>query len=135
MKLFYNHYPNNRRISILAYAVEQQWWTFRMNEHSDVQKKWNVIDVINIQKWYSLFSKACHYVALFQKFVDTPVYGRSSLSALTVSIRSRLLFPTLCGSINTKSMQITDRVGQNLRISNKYGSVALKQWPNPTIKS
>jgi hypothetical protein len=26
--------------------------------------------------------------------------------ALTVSIRSRLLFPTLCGSINTKSMGV-----------------------------
>jgi hypothetical protein len=42
-------------------------------------KKWNVIDVINFQKWCSLFSKECHYVALFQEFVDTPVNGRLSL--------------------------------------------------------
>jgi hypothetical protein len=35
--------------------------------------------VINFQNWYSLFSKACHYVALFQEFVDTPVNGRTSL--------------------------------------------------------
>jgi hypothetical protein len=26
-----------------------------------------------------LFSNACHYVALFQEFVDTPVNGRPSL--------------------------------------------------------
>jgi hypothetical protein len=42
-------------------------------------KKWDVINVINIQKWCSLFSKECHYVALFQEFVDTPVNGRPSL--------------------------------------------------------
>jgi hypothetical protein len=42
-------------------------------------KKWNVINVINFQKWYSLFSKAGHYVALFQKFVDAPVNSRPSL--------------------------------------------------------
>jgi hypothetical protein len=42
-------------------------------------KKLNAINVINLQKWYSLFSKACHYVALFQEFVDTPVNGRPSL--------------------------------------------------------
>jgi hypothetical protein len=42
-------------------------------------KKLNVIFAINFQKWYSLFSKACHYVALFQEFVDTQVNGRASL--------------------------------------------------------
>jgi hypothetical protein len=38
-------------------------------------KKWNVINIVKFQKWYLLFSKAGHYVALFQKFVDTPVNG------------------------------------------------------------
>jgi hypothetical protein len=42
-------------------------------------KKRNVINVVNFQKLYSLFSIAGHYVALFQKFVDTPVNGRPSL--------------------------------------------------------
>jgi hypothetical protein len=42
-------------------------------------KKLNVIDVINVQKYCSLFSNACHYVALFQEFVDRPVNGRPSL--------------------------------------------------------
>jgi hypothetical protein len=36
-------------------------------------------NIVNFQKWYSLFSEAGHYVALFQKFVDTPVKGRPSL--------------------------------------------------------
>jgi hypothetical protein len=44
-----------------------------------LSKKWYVINVVNFQKWYSLFSEAGHYVALFQKFVDTPVNGRPSL--------------------------------------------------------
>jgi hypothetical protein len=47
-------------------------------------KKINVIDVINFQKWYSLFSKAWHYVALFQDFVDTPVNGRPSLFRIDI---------------------------------------------------
>jgi hypothetical protein len=55
-------------ISIPAYAIEQQWW-------QAFQKK----NVINFQKWCSLFSKACHYVAFIQKLVDTPVNGRPSL--------------------------------------------------------
>jgi hypothetical protein len=42
-------------------------------------KKLNVINVILFQKRFSLFSNAGHYVALFQKFVDTPVNGRPSL--------------------------------------------------------
>jgi hypothetical protein len=42
-------------------------------------KKWDFINVINIQKWCSLFSKACNYVALFQELIDTPVNGRPSL--------------------------------------------------------
>jgi hypothetical protein len=42
-------------------------------------KKWNVINVINLQIWYSLFTKACHFVALFEEFVDTPANGRPSL--------------------------------------------------------
>jgi hypothetical protein len=41
-------------------------------------KKWN-INVVNIQKWYSLFSIAGHYVALLQKFDDMPINGRPSL--------------------------------------------------------
>jgi hypothetical protein len=31
------------------------------------------------QKWYSLCNNVGHYVALFEKFVDTPVNGRPSL--------------------------------------------------------
>jgi hypothetical protein len=42
-------------------------------------KKLNVINVINFQKWCSLFSKPWHYVAFFQVFVDTPVNDRPSL--------------------------------------------------------
>jgi hypothetical protein len=42
-------------------------------------KKSDFVNVINIQKLCSLFSKVCHYVALFQEFVDTPVNDRSSL--------------------------------------------------------
>jgi hypothetical protein len=30
------------------------------------------------KKWYSLFSKTGHYVALFQTFVDMPINGRPS---------------------------------------------------------
>jgi hypothetical protein len=61
------------RISIPAYAIEQQWW------QSGVPKKWDVINVINIKKLCSLFSMACHYVALCQELVDTAVNGRPSL--------------------------------------------------------
>jgi hypothetical protein len=61
------------RISIPAYAIEQQW------RQSGVPKKWNVINAIYIQKWCSLFSKALYYVCLFQEFVDTPVNSRPSL--------------------------------------------------------
>jgi hypothetical protein len=32
-------------------------------------KNWNDINVANFQKWYSLFSIAGHYVALFQKLL------------------------------------------------------------------
>jgi hypothetical protein len=42
-------------------------------------QKLNVINVFNSQQWYSLFSKAGHYVALFQIFIDTPVNGLTSL--------------------------------------------------------
>jgi hypothetical protein len=45
---------------------------------------------------------ACRYVALFQEFVDTLVNGRPSL--FRIDIRWKLLFPTLCWSINTKFM-------------------------------
>jgi hypothetical protein len=49
------------------------------NNDSETFQKINVINAIGIQKWYSLFSKAGHYEALFQIFVDTPVNGRPSL--------------------------------------------------------
>jgi hypothetical protein len=66
-------------------------------------KKWNVINVINFQKWCSLFSKACHYVALFQEFVDTPVNGRPSFFWIdSVHLMETSLSHDL--SINTKSM-------------------------------
>jgi hypothetical protein len=42
-------------------------------------KKWNVINVINFQKRYSLLSNVCHYLALFQEFVVTLVNGRPSV--------------------------------------------------------
>jgi hypothetical protein len=42
-------------------------------------KKWNVINVVYVEKWCSLISKVDHYVALYQKIVDTPVNGRPSL--------------------------------------------------------
>jgi hypothetical protein len=69
----------------------------QQGRQAGVPKKSSVINVIHFQKWCSLFSKACHYVALFQEFVDI-------FFAMTVSIRWRLLFPTLFWSINTKSM-------------------------------
>jgi hypothetical protein len=72
------------------------------NEDSQVFQKWNFINVINFQKWCSIFSKACLYVALFQEFVDTPVNGRPSL--FRIDSVQRLLFPKLCWSINTKSI-------------------------------
>jgi hypothetical protein len=52
--------------------------------------KWNVINVVNLQKWYSLFSWASHYVALFQKFVDTPVNGRSFLFRIDSDMENSL---------------------------------------------
>jgi hypothetical protein len=63
----------DHKICIAAYAIEQQLW------ESVVPKKLKVINVIKVQKWCLLFSNACKYVALFQKFVDTPVNGRPSL--------------------------------------------------------
>jgi hypothetical protein len=42
-------------------------------------KKLIVINVVNIQKLYSLFSEAGSNVAFFQKFVGTPVNGCPSL--------------------------------------------------------
>jgi hypothetical protein len=69
-------------------------------------KKRNVIKVI-IFKNDAHYSKTCPYVALFQKFVDTPVMVVHLFFALTVSIIWRLLFPTLCWFIYTKSMAKT----------------------------
>jgi hypothetical protein len=57
------------------------------------------------------FNKACHYVALFQA-VDTPVNGHPSLFRID-SVRWRLLFPTLCWSINTNSMPETLSIKRN----------------------
>jgi hypothetical protein len=51
-------------ISIPAYATEQQW-----RQSVRRSKKWNVINVVNFQKWCSLFSIAGHFVALFQKLL------------------------------------------------------------------
>jgi hypothetical protein len=76
--------------------------------------KWkcNAINVINFQKWCSLFSKSYHYVALFQELFDTPVNGRPSLFRID-SVRWRLLFPTLCWSNNTNSMPETLSIKRN----------------------
>jgi hypothetical protein len=81
------------RIIIPACAIEQQW-------QSGVPKKF--INVVNFQKWCFLNSKAVYYVALFQKLL-TRLQIVHLFFALTVCIRWRLLFPTLCWSINTKS--------------------------------
>jgi hypothetical protein len=45
-------------------------------------KNWNVINVINFQKWCLLFRKSCHYVALFKDLVDTQLNGRPSLFSI-----------------------------------------------------
>jgi hypothetical protein len=76
-------------------------------------KKWNVI---NFQKWCSLFCKLRHFVGLFLNNFDTPVNGRPPLFALTVFIRWRLLFLTLSWSINTKSMVYCNRLHHRISI-------------------
>jgi hypothetical protein len=50
------------------------------------------------------FSKVCHYVALFQKFVDTPLNGRPFLFRIDSVHQMEASLSTLCWSINTKSM-------------------------------
>jgi hypothetical protein len=55
------------RISIPAYAIEQQWSKNDMSLMTLIFKN----DARSLQ--------ACHYVALFQEFVDTPVNSRPSL--------------------------------------------------------
>jgi hypothetical protein len=60
-------------------------------------KKWNVINVIYIQKWYSLFSKKGHYVDLFPKFIDTPVNDRPSLFRIDSVYQMDLSFPRFVG--------------------------------------
>jgi hypothetical protein len=55
----------------------------------------------------TLISKAGHYVALGQNMLTLQYMVVHLFLALTVSIRWRLLFPTLCWSINTKSMVTT----------------------------
>jgi hypothetical protein len=69
--------------------------------------KMSLMSLIFKNDTYSLFSEGSHYVTLFQKFVDKPINDRPSLFALTMSIRWRLLFPTLCWAINTKSMGVS----------------------------
>jgi hypothetical protein len=48
-------------------------------------------------------------VALFQKLVDMPINGRPSLFRIDSVHQIVSLFPTLCGSINTKSMVFPKR--------------------------
>jgi hypothetical protein len=60
----------NYTISIPAYAIEQQCWqSGPKNEMSLMSLIFKLI----------LFSKAGHYVVLFQKLVDSPINSRPSL--------------------------------------------------------
>jgi hypothetical protein len=68
-------------------------------------KKLNIINIINFQKWYSMFSKSCHYVALFEEFVDTPVNDRPSI--FRIDSVHHMETSTFCWSINTKSMSMS----------------------------
>jgi hypothetical protein len=87
------------RISIPAYAIEQQWWQLGVskNEMSLMSFIFKMMLVIyfgvRVNKW--LYFK---YLLTRQQMVFHLFF------ALTVSIRSWVLFPTPCGSINTKTM-------------------------------
>jgi hypothetical protein len=58
-------------------------------------KKLNVVNVVYVQKWFSLINKAGHYVAL----CDTPVNGRPSLFSID-SHQMQTSLSSICWSIN-----------------------------------
>jgi hypothetical protein len=90
---YLSSYWFNHRITIPAYAIEQQWW------QSDVQK-------MKYHQWL-IFKNDARSLAMLQEFVDIPVTATvvHLFFALTVS-RWRFLFPTLCWWNNTKSMSL-----------------------------
>jgi hypothetical protein len=51
----------------------------------------------------SVASRVTSWHSLFRKIIDTLLNGRPSLFRID-SVHQRLLFPTLCWSINTKSV-------------------------------
>jgi hypothetical protein len=67
-------------------------------------QKWNVINVIYIQNDACFVPKRGNKWLYFQYLLTRQQMVFHLFVALTVSIRSWVLFPTLCGSINTKSM-------------------------------
>jgi hypothetical protein len=67
-------------------------------------QKWNVINVIYIQNDACFLPKRVNNWRYFKYLLTRQQMVFHLFFALTVSIRSCVLFPTLCGSINTKSM-------------------------------
>jgi hypothetical protein len=57
-------------------------------------KKFNVI---NFQKWSSLFNKTCHYVAIYQEFVDSSKWSSISFSHWQCSSDGDFSFPRVVG--------------------------------------
>jgi hypothetical protein len=71
-------------------------------------KKWNVINVIYIQNDACSVPKRGYKWLYFKYLLTRQQMIFHLFFSLTVSIRSWVLFPTLCGSINTKSMPESD---------------------------
>jgi hypothetical protein len=67
-------------------------------------KKWNVINVTYIQKYTGFLPKRVNKWLYFKYLLQRQQMVFHLFFALTVFIRSWVLFPTLCGAINTKSM-------------------------------
>jgi hypothetical protein len=64
-------YGIDHRITIPAYAIEQEWWQLGVPKN-----EMSLLSLILNNDTHSLVK---HYVALFQKFIDTPINGRPSL--------------------------------------------------------
>jgi hypothetical protein len=95
-KLYKNH-----RISIPAYAIEQQWWQLGVSKNEI--SLMSFISKIMLVLYQSVsISDSFKYLLTRQQMVFHLFF------ALTVSIRSWVHFPTLCRSINTKSMIKTE---------------------------
>jgi hypothetical protein len=76
-------------------------------------QKWNVINVIYIQNDACYVPKRGNKLLYFKYLLSRQQMVFHLFFALTVSIRSWVLFPTLCGSINTKYMGRTNIKCQN----------------------